>query len=156
MTSIFAMETTMEVQSATQLNEQKCRPCEGGVEPCSTDFAQRQIAALSGWELSDDGRMISRKWNLKNFERALDFINAAGKIAEQEQHHPDLHLTGYRHVRIDLTTHAIGGLSENDFIVAACCRDPANSASSHNTNVEPKRSRLKRSNMRVESWIVRA
>ena len=63
--------------------------------------------------------MISRKWALKNFIEALALVNKAGEIAEEDQHHPDLHLTGYRNLRIDLTTHAIGGLSENDFILAA-------------------------------------
>ena len=55
----------------------------------------------------------------KHFLEAIRLINEIAEVAESEQHHPDLHLTGYRNVRIELTTHAIGGLSENDFIVAA-------------------------------------
>lgn len=109
----------MDVQSASELTGKACKPCEGGVEPCELQFAQVQLQNLSEWQLSEGGKMIFRKWNTKNFVRAMELLNLAAEIAEQEQHHPDFHLTGYRHVQIDLTTHAIGGLSENDFIVAA-------------------------------------
>ena len=109
----------MEIQSATELTAKKCKPCEGGVEPCSVEFAKSQLDSLNDWELSSEGRMISRKWKLKNFVQAMKLLNAAADVAEEDQHHPDLHLTGYRNVQIDLMTHAIGGLSENDFIVAA-------------------------------------
>ena len=109
----------MQVHSASQLTAKKCKPCEGGVEPCSVEFAKSQLDSLKDWDLSDDGHMISRRWKLKNFVQAMKLVNAAAEVAEAEQHHPDLHLTGYRNVQIDLTTHAIGGLSENDFIVAA-------------------------------------
>ena len=109
----------MEIQSTAQLNELKCVPCEGGVEACSIAHSRDQLHALPDWSLSDDGKLISRTWRLKNFVQAMQLINASAEVAEQEQHHPDLHLTGYRHVKIELTTHAIGGLSENDFIVAA-------------------------------------
>jgi 4a-hydroxytetrahydrobiopterin dehydratase len=77
------------------------------------------MASLPDWKLSDDGKSISRKWQLKNFVQAVKLIQQAADIAEDEQHHPDLHLTGYRNLEIVLTTHAIDGLSENDFIVAA-------------------------------------
>jgi 4a-hydroxytetrahydrobiopterin dehydratase len=77
------------------------------------------LLQLDSWQLSADGKAIYKKRSLKHFVEALEFINGVGDLAEEEQHHPDLHLTGYRNVRIELTTHAIGGLSENDFIVAA-------------------------------------
>jgi 4a-hydroxytetrahydrobiopterin dehydratase len=109
----------MEIQSSTKLSEGKCLPCEGGVESCSIAHSQQQLQVLPGWALSDDGKQISKRWKLKNFVQAMRLLELAGQIAEQEQHHPDLHLTGYRHVCIELTTHAIGGLSENDFILAA-------------------------------------
>ena len=109
----------MEINSSEQLTKKKCLPCEGGVEPCALDFSKQQMAAIPEWSLSEDGKMISRKFQLKNFVKAMELLQRAAEVAEQEQHHPDLHLTGYRQVRIDLTTHAIGGLSENDFIVAA-------------------------------------
>lgn len=109
----------MQVQSASELTAKKCKPCEGGVDPCSLDFSKNQLNSLKNWELSEDGRMISKKWNLKNFVQAMKLLNSLAEVAEEDQHHPDFHLTGYRNVRIDLTTHAIGGLSENDFILAA-------------------------------------
>ena len=110
----------MEIQSAQGLTEKRCQACEGGVARYERQEAEEQLASLgTPWVLNSDGKMISRQWNCKNFVRALELVNAVGKLAEQEQHHPDLHITGYRHVRIDLTTHAIDGLSENDFILAA-------------------------------------
>ena len=110
----------MEIFTPDQLGAKKCRPCEGGIEPCELNQAKRQIQVLgSDWELADGGKKISRKLKTKDFAQAMNLLNAVAEVAETEQHHPDLHLTGYRQVRIDLTTHAIGGLSENDFIVAA-------------------------------------
>lgn len=102
-----------------ELQEQRCRPCEGGVSACSLDEAQRQVKELEGWEVSPDGKRIQKTWNRNNFITGMQFLNAVAELAESEGHHPDVHLEGYRHVRIELTTHAIGGLSENDFILAA-------------------------------------
>lgn len=110
----------MEIQTAAALTGKRCQACEGGVAMFTPDQAARQLAALGGhWELSDDKRMISRKWKLKNFVEAMQLASTVARLAEEEQHHPDLHITGYRHLRVDLTTHAIDGLSENDFILAA-------------------------------------
>ncbi len=74
---------------------------------------------VPGWVLTEDSRGIYQDYVTKNFMAAVEFINKIAAIAESEDHHPDLHLTGYRRLRIDLLTHAINGLSENDFIVAA-------------------------------------
>ncbi|MEX0703694.1 MAG: 4a-hydroxytetrahydrobiopterin dehydratase [Planctomycetales bacterium] len=109
----------MAVQTTDELKQKMCQPCEGGVDKMSADEARRQLAELDGWELSGDGQRIAKKWKLKDFAAGMDFLNKVADIAEEEQHHPDLHLEGYRNVRIELSTHAIGGLSENDFIVAA-------------------------------------
>jgi 4a-hydroxytetrahydrobiopterin dehydratase len=110
----------VDILTPFELGAKKCQPCEGGVEPCELGHAKRQLHALgTEWELVDGGKKLSRKFKLKNFVEAMRLLNAVAEIAEQEQHHPDLHLTGYRQVRIDLTTHAINGLSENDFILAA-------------------------------------
>ncbi len=109
----------MDVSSASELTGRRCQPCEGGVDACTLEFSQQQLKSLDRWQLSDDGKLISRRWQLKNFVGALALANKIGELAELEQHHPDIHLTGYRHLRVDLTTHAIGGLSENDFILAA-------------------------------------
>jgi 4a-hydroxytetrahydrobiopterin dehydratase len=112
-------EASMAVQTADQLREGKCKPCEGGVEKMSPNEATRQLGQLQGWELGSDQTSIHKNWNKKHFRDAMAFLNRIAEIAETEQHHPDLHLTGYRKVRVALTTHAIGGLSENDFILAA-------------------------------------
>ncbi len=107
-------------QSSAQLTSKKCQACEGGVAMYSRDEAVNQLKQIGDtWQLSDDGKLITRKWKLKNFVEAMKLANRIGELAEQEQHHPDLHITGYRQLRVDLTTHAIGGLSENDFILAA-------------------------------------
>ena len=101
------------------LARKKCVPCEGGVDPLNPDQAQEMLKQLSPeWMLIDQCRMLARSFVFKDFKQALDFANKIGAIAEEEQHHPDLTL-GYGNVGVELTTHAIGGLSENDFIVAA-------------------------------------
>lgn len=109
----------MTVQTKEQLCQLHCAPCEGGVEKMSAEEAARQNAELDGWKLSEDATQIEKKWNCGNFVKALAFVNRIGELAEQQNHHPDLHVEGYRHVRVVLSTHAIGGLSDNDFIVAA-------------------------------------
>jgi len=81
--------------------------------------ANSQLTELPGWELSEDGMRIRREWMKRDFVDALEFFEAVANIAESEGHHPDLHLTEYRRASIVLWTHAIGGLSANDFILAA-------------------------------------
>lgn len=109
----------MTTQSAAELTTKKCKPCEGGVEPASPAEAAQQVAALPGWKLSGDGKLIRKEWRMKDFSAAMNFFHRVAGVAETEDHHPDLHLTGYRNVAIELSTHAIQGLSENDFILAA-------------------------------------
>ncbi len=108
----------MTVTSA-ELTKKHCVPCEGGVPPLSAEQARAHLQALSNWKLTADGKAIRREWRVQDFATALQFFEAIGAIAEAEDHHPDLHLTGYRNVAVELSTHAIGGLSENDFILAA-------------------------------------
>lgn len=108
-----------QTNSASELQAKKCLPCEGGVDPCPLDFSKKQLEELQQWKITDDGKCIERKFAKKNFVQCLKLLNKIGELAEEEQHHPDLHLTGYRNLKVVLTTHAIGGLSENDFIVAA-------------------------------------
>ena len=74
---------------------------------------------IPGWTLAPDAKSISRHYGMKDFMAAVQLIGQIAEVAESEDHHPDLHLTSYRKLRIDLATHAIGGLSENDFILAA-------------------------------------
>ena len=109
----------MTSPNTESLRVKKCLPCEGGVAPIDAGEAKAYIQVTPDWKLSDDAKLISRKVQCKHFVEAMKLLNRVAEVAEAEQHHPDLHLTGYRKVRIDLTTHAIDGLSENDFIVAA-------------------------------------
>jgi 4a-hydroxytetrahydrobiopterin dehydratase len=109
----------MTTCSLDQLNSSRCVPCEGGVPAIGFNDAQEQLKILSGWSLDEFGKSISKSWNCKNFVKSLEFCNQIGALAEAEGHHPDLHLTGYRHLKVVLTTHAIGGLSLNDFVLAA-------------------------------------
>lgn len=109
----------MNNQNTQDLSKKRCLPCEGGVEACSLEQASSYLQQLQGWELSQDGKRIRKDWKLKNFMEGIRFFEKVAKIAEEEMHHPDLHLEGYRHVWIEIWTHAIGGLSENDFILAA-------------------------------------
>jgi 4a-hydroxytetrahydrobiopterin dehydratase len=102
----------------TELTRKHCVPCEGGVSPLTAAQVQEYLAGLPNWKLRTDGR-IRREWRVKNFLAGLDFFNRVGKLAEEEGHHPDLHLEGYRNLAIEIWTHAVGGLSENDFILAA-------------------------------------
>jgi 4a-hydroxytetrahydrobiopterin dehydratase len=109
----------METNIASELRQKKCQPCEGGIPPVGKAEAERLLTGLPGWQLAGDAKAIRRQWRVKDFLTAIDFFQRVAKVAEAEDHHPDLHLTGYRNVAVDLTTHAIGGLSENDFILAA-------------------------------------
>ncbi len=105
--------------SAAELTAKKCTACEGDTPPFSKEEVAEHLAALPEWKLSDDGKMIRRKYKFKDFVSAMAFLQKVGELAEAEGHHPDLHLTGYKNAAVELATHAIGGLSANDFIVAA-------------------------------------
>ena len=109
----------MEILSCDQLAEKKCLPCEGGVAKFTPDEAAEQLKQLNGWELTGDSQRIRKSWVVTNFMAAIRFFEEVAKVSESEGHHPDLHLEQYRNVTIELWTHAIGGLSENDFICAA-------------------------------------
>jgi 4a-hydroxytetrahydrobiopterin dehydratase len=103
----------------SELTEKKCKPCEGGVQPLSRTAAQALMQQLQPqWQLAEDGKSLHREWKFKNFYHTMSFVNAAAHIANAEDHHPDLEV-GYGYCRMKYSTHAIGGLSENDFICAA-------------------------------------
>lgn len=95
-----------------------CTACEGGIPPLSSDEAAQLLVQIPLWKISEDGKSLTRAYTFKDFKEALAVTNKIGEIAEQEGHHPDLTL-GWGKVRVSLTTHAINGLSENDFIVAS-------------------------------------
>lgn len=107
------------VQTADELTRKRCLPCEGGVTKLSIVQAKKQLRQLSGWTLTEDKLRIRKTWIAKNFMAAMNFFNHIACIAECEGHHPDLHLASYRNITVEIYTHAIGGLSENDFILAA-------------------------------------
>jgi 4a-hydroxytetrahydrobiopterin dehydratase len=109
----------MGVLSRDELASKRCSPCEGGVLPLSQAEAQEQVRQVEGWSVCHEGQRIRRTWTVRNFQAGIDFFVKVAAVAEAEGHHPDLHLEGYRNVSIELWTHAISGLSENDFIMAA-------------------------------------
>lgn len=113
------MSDAKSPQCAVDLVAKRCVPCEGGVPRYSATEAEAQVASLHGWRLTHDATRIRRDWTLPDFRSAIKLINNVAALAERERHHPDLHLEGYRRVWIEIFTHAIGGLSENDFILAA-------------------------------------
>ena len=101
------------------LSEKHCKPCEGGVAPYSRAQAEALAKQLAGgWVLSQDGPYLRREFKFKDFYRTMSFVNALAHIANIEDHHPALEV-GYNYCRVQYTTHAIKGLSENDFICAA-------------------------------------
>ena len=103
----------------TDLVERRCKPCEGKVAAYSAEQAKAELKQLSAdWRLIEDGKAIKREFALRDFYRTMSFVNALAHIANIEDHHPDLEI-GYNYCRVRYSTHAIGGLSENDFICAA-------------------------------------
>ncbi len=102
----------------TEFAEKKCVACEGFETPFVREEAVVLLKQVKDWKLADDAKSISKECTFKNFADALAFANKVGAIAEEEGHHPDL-TVGWGKVSVFLTTHAIKGLSENDFILAA-------------------------------------
>jgi 4a-hydroxytetrahydrobiopterin dehydratase len=102
----------------SKLADKRCKPCEGGVAPLSRTQAAGLSEQLTGWQLSADGREIAQDFRFPDFHHTMAFVNALAWVAHVEDHHPDLEV-GYGHCLVRYTTHAIGGLSENDFICAA-------------------------------------
>lgn len=103
----------------TNLAQKKCVPCEGGVPTIPPDKAAELLKELNPeWRIVDDGKKLERKFKFKNFKEALAFVNEVGRIAEEEQHHPNIYFS-WGYVIVTLWTHAIGGLFDNDFILAA-------------------------------------
>ena len=100
------------------LAQRRCKPCEGGTEPLPASAARTLLQDLKGWELVG-GTAIRKTVVCKHFLDAVSLIQKIAPLAEADDHHPDLHLTGYKRLTIELSTHAIHGLSENDFILAA-------------------------------------
>ena len=102
----------------TELTHKKCQPCEKGTPPVPPERVQQLLAQVSGWEVVE-GKLLRKQLKLADFMSVITLVNRIAGVAEAEDHHPDLHITGYRRLMIELATHAIGGLSDNDFILAA-------------------------------------
>lgn len=103
----------------SELSERKCVPCEGGVPALGREEAQKLLRKLAlQWKLDEAATELKREFRFENFFRTMSFVNAVAHIANTEDHHPDLEV-GYDYCRVRYSTHAINGLSENDFICAA-------------------------------------
>ena len=103
------------------LINKRCVPCEGGVKAFDTSEIHKYQKKVDGWSIvknEKDNYLLEKKFIFKNFIQSQNFINEVGKISEQEGHHPDINF-GWGYAKINITTHAIEGLSENDFILAA-------------------------------------
>lgn len=100
------------------LLSKKCVACEGGIPPLTKEESKKYLSQTLGWELLAGAKKIKKEFTFKNFKEAMQFVNHVADLAESEGHHPDIYVY-YNKVQLDLWTHAIGGLSENDFIVAA-------------------------------------
>jgi 4a-hydroxytetrahydrobiopterin dehydratase len=104
---------------AIDLTNRQCKPCEGGVPPLEPEAARQLLNALHAeWTISEDGKWIRREFTFSGFNRTMSFVNALAWIANTEGHHPDLEV-GYSKCVVNYSTHAIDGLSDNDFICAA-------------------------------------
>jgi 4a-hydroxytetrahydrobiopterin dehydratase len=102
-----------------ELATRKCKPCEGGTAPLSAAAATQLLTQISAsWVLTGNARAIRREFGFRDFYRTMSFVNALAHLANIEDHHPDLEV-GYNYCHVTFTTHAIRGLSENDFVCAA-------------------------------------
>ncbi len=100
------------------LTQKHCKPCEGGVEPLNAQTIKDLLKQATHWTVNTEHTIITQKFTFKNYYQTIAFVNAIAWIANQENHHPDLSV-GYNHCDVSYSTHAINGLSENDFICAA-------------------------------------
>ena len=112
---------------STELAGKTCTPCRGGIPPMSLDDARQYLGQTSGWSLDPSGTRIERRFQFRNFAEALAFVDRVGALAEAEGHHPDIHF-GWGYCTIELYTHKINGLHENDFIMAAKINELASAA----------------------------
>ena len=107
------------MSATSDLATKHCQPCEGGTPPLSAADAERYVSELDGWRLvSGEPLKIARDLRFKNFALAMEFVNDVAGLAETEGHHPDF-CVSWNRVNLELVTHSIRGLSENDFIMAA-------------------------------------
>jgi len=101
------------------LSSRRCAPCEGKTDPLPAETVRALLKEIPGWTLTLDCQRIRREWRVRDFLAGMDFFRRVAEVAEAEDHHPDLHLVGYRDVAIEIWTHTANGLTEIDFILAA-------------------------------------
>jgi 4a-hydroxytetrahydrobiopterin dehydratase len=102
----------------TTLNQKHCVPCEGGMPALDHEYVQKYAKEVPTWTVAQDEKSIKKEFEFKDFVEAMKFVNAVADIANVENHHPDIYIF-YNKVRLELSTHAVNGLFENDFILAA-------------------------------------
>lgn len=100
------------------LVHQHCVPCEGGTSPLTKEEYRVYLPQVDTWTITDDEKRIEKEFHCENFLQGVAFINKIAALAESQGHHPDLLLHDFKHVKVSLWTHAIGGLSINDFVLA--------------------------------------
>ena len=104
-----------------ELLKKKCVPCEGGIIPFDISEIHKYQKKIDGWDIIKNNKnvyLLEKNFKFKNFKESQNFVNQVGEISEEESHHPDISF-GWGYAKINVTTHAIEGLSENDFILAA-------------------------------------
>jgi 4a-hydroxytetrahydrobiopterin dehydratase len=102
----------------TELHTIRCVGCEGGIPALTHNEIKNLLPQITAWQVSTDGKLISRRFAFKNFYKTMAFVNAIAWIANQENHHPDMEV-GFNYCLVKYTTHAVDGLTKNDFICAA-------------------------------------
>jgi 4a-hydroxytetrahydrobiopterin dehydratase len=102
----------------SQAVQKRCLPCEGGVRPLTAIEVESALKPLPNWQAALDGKSISRAFKFTDFHQTMEFVNRLAEIAHREDHHPDMEV-GYNRCLVRYSTHAIDGLSQNDFICAA-------------------------------------
>uniref|UniRef100_A0A0D9V3T8 4a-hydroxytetrahydrobiopterin dehydratase n=1 Tax=Leersia perrieri TaxID=77586 RepID=A0A0D9V3T8_9ORYZ len=120
-TAVGMSSSTAKVAHA-ELAKKSCVPCNSkDIHAMSEDSAKKLLEQVGGWQLATEGDILKlhRVWKVKNFVKGLEFFQLVSAIAEEEGHHPDLHLVGWNNVKIDVWTHSVRGLTDNDFILAA-------------------------------------
>jgi 4a-hydroxytetrahydrobiopterin dehydratase len=106
------------MESMTNLQDAHCVPCEGGTKALSMQQAKELLKQVEGWAPGEDGKWIVKQFKFRDFVEAMNFANKITPVAEKEGHHPDVHIS-FGKVVVELSTHSINGLSQNDFILAS-------------------------------------
>ena len=119
--SPFARSNLIELLNMSDLANKKCIPCEGGIPPFDVSEIHKYLKKVDGWDVKknkDESFFIEKEFKFKNLLESQTFVNSVGEIAKREGHHPDISF-GWGYAKIKISTHAIKGLAESDFILAA-------------------------------------